>query len=254
MKRLSFSYNEFELMLRSAQPSCFQPDPALNYENSLWDLAGSYCAPDGFFGFRTGQPAYAQVVGNLLVTRKSGNYIVKMILPMFVVVTLSTLTYWVDPKSPPARVGGSVTLVLSIVTFNGVVSGDLPKINYSTLLDWYVWKCFLFVVFAVAEYAFVNNVIVGQYFPERLAFLVDDFCGYTIPILWILSNLLFWPFLDDVGTGFVAFLEVAWFAFNIIRTWWNWKNEKKGMVGVKHFFSRVKVMYNNMSVRSGGGG
>ena len=57
---------------------------------------------------------------------------------MFIIVTLSTLTFWIDPGSPPARVGGTVTLVLSIVTFNLVVSQDLPKISYSTLLDLYV--------------------------------------------------------------------------------------------------------------------
>ena len=91
------------------------------------------------------------MTAELYLTRKSENYIVKLIMPMFIIVTLSTLTYWIDPGSPPARVGGTVTLVLSIVTFNLVVSQDLPKINYSTLLDWYVWKCFLFVVFAVGE-------------------------------------------------------------------------------------------------------
>jgi hypothetical protein len=52
-----------------------------------------------------------------------------MILPMCLLVLLSSLSYAVDPSSPPARVGFSVALVLSIVTFNLVVSQDLPKVR-----------------------------------------------------------------------------------------------------------------------------
>lgn len=42
-------------------------------------------------------------------------------------------------------------LVLSIVTFNLIVSQGLPAINYATLLDWYVWYCFVYVVGALGE-------------------------------------------------------------------------------------------------------
>ena len=151
IRRSSYAYPQRELVLQPISDGpCFLPDPTIGFENSLWDLNGADCAGSSFL-FRVGQDDYTQVTSNLYVQRKSENYIVKLITPMFIIVTLSTLTFWIDPGSPPARVGGTVTLVLSIVTFNLVVSQDLPKINYSTLLDWYVWKCFLFVVFAVGQ-------------------------------------------------------------------------------------------------------
>lgn len=150
LKRVSYAYTQSELILNPAPGSCFLPDPTTDFENSLWDLSGADCAQQSIV-FRVGQDNYYQVSANLYVVRKYQNYIVKCILPMFIIVTLSTITFWIDAASAPARVGGTVTLVLSIVTFNLVVSQDLPKINYSTLLDWYVWKSFLFVVFAVGE-------------------------------------------------------------------------------------------------------
>jgi len=155
MRRLSFAYpsNELQFVVSnststssttsspspSTSPSivkqCFNPDPSSTWENSLWDLQGVSC-DESVYEFRMSQSPYTQVTANIHVKRKSASYILKMILPMFVVVCLSTLTYWIDANSPPARVGFTITLVLSIITFNLVVSGDLPKINYSTLLDW----------------------------------------------------------------------------------------------------------------------
>lgn len=44
-------------------------------------------------------------------------------------------------RSPPARVGSSFTLVLAVVTFNVTVGNELPKLNYLTLMDWYVAFC-----------------------------------------------------------------------------------------------------------------
>lgn len=151
LKRVSYAYTQSEMVLQPISTStCFLPDPTVDFENSLWDLNSADCSSSTIV-FRVGQDNYYQVTGSLYVERKSQNYIVKLILPMFVIVSLSTITYFIDCSSTPARVGGTVTLVLSIVSFNTVVSTDLPKINYSTLLDWYVWKCFLFVVFAVGE-------------------------------------------------------------------------------------------------------
>ena len=137
LRRLSFAYNMNELQLNAASP-CFLPDPSVNYENSLWDLGQAADCSTGFLSFRSSQAPYSEVTANLYVVRKFTNYVVKLILPMFIIVLLSTLTYWIDPMSAPARVGGTVTLVLSIVTFNLTVSNDLPKINYNTLLDWFV--------------------------------------------------------------------------------------------------------------------
>jgi len=229
IKRVSYGYTKSELVLRPvANGPCFLPDPTIGFENSLWDLTSADCNAETFL-FRVGQEDYYHVTAYLHVTRKFQNYIVKLIMPMFIIVTLSTLTYWIDPGSPPARVGGTVTLVLSIVTFNLVVSQDLPKINYSTLLDWYVWKCFLFAVFAVGEFAVVNNILTSKVLPPRVGYLIDDFCAFTLTPTWLLSNLLFWPILNVPGELFIGALEIAYFSLNVYRTYWNYKHDVLGV-------------------------
>ena len=234
-----------ELSLLAASP-CFNPDPSVNYENSLWSLGQPADCSTGFLSFRSSQAPYSEVTASLYVTRLFMNYVVKLILPMFIIVLLSTLTYWIDPMSAPARVGGTVTLVLSIVTFNLTVSSDLPKINYNTLLDWFVWYCFVFVIFAVAEFAAVHHIIYSKAFPAKLAWLIDDYCAYTLSIVWLLSNLLAWPPLlgnNQALYGLVLTLDIGYMLLNVYRFYWNWRNDKKGVALYKHWFALFRNRY-----------
>ena len=182
IKRLSFFYNSTELTLAYSPLGCFQPDPRLDYVNALWDLPSYECDMSQYNG------AQDELVSWLYVTRKWQAYVLKMIVPMFLIVIVSSFSYFVDPAAAPARVGLSVAIVLTVSTFNLLVSQDLPKINYSTLLDWYVWKCFLFVIAAVAEFAFVNHLLVSKAYPPQIARLVDDFFQWTVPVVWGLSK------------------------------------------------------------------
>lgn len=238
LTRLSFAYNMNELSIVHTDP-CYSPDPSVNYQNSLWDLNGAATCSNGFLSFRSSQAPYSIVTATLNVKRKAQNYIVKLILPMFIIVLLSTLTYWIDPTSPPARIGATVTLVLSIVTFNITVSSDLPKINYSTLIDWFVWYCFIFVIFAVAEFATVHHILYTKIIPTKFAYLIDDFCAYTLPPVWCLTNLLAWPPVlgnSEAAYGFVLAITIGYIMINFYRTTWNYSNDKRGTAMYVHYF------------------
>ena len=100
LDRLSFAYSSAELLLTYTPGLCFNPDPVAQWENSLWLLNDVQCVNTNY-NFRLNQPVYTEVVSSLYLTRKSASYVLKMILPMFVVVCLSTLTYWIDSASPP---------------------------------------------------------------------------------------------------------------------------------------------------------
>ena len=121
MQRLSFFYNSSELSLVYSPLGCFQPDPRLDYVNSLWDLTDFDCELLSY----NGKQDEAQAV--LYVSRRWQAYVLKMIVPMFLIVIVSSFSYFVDPAAAPARVGLSVAIVLTVSTFNLLVSQDLPK-------------------------------------------------------------------------------------------------------------------------------
>jgi hypothetical protein len=226
VRRTSFSYTDSELLLNFLTYSGWRPDPQVDFTNSLWDFNYAFSNRSSLSFINTHSAnAY------LAVSRKSVSYILKMIMPMFMLTLLSTLSYAVDPGSPPARVAFSVALILSIVTFNSVVSQDLPKINYATLIDWYVWYCFLFVVSALGEYAWVNNLMVSKKYGAEFPFLVDDFAMWTAPYTWIIVNLWYWPLYNSAAVHVIlAMVWATWIAMNLYRVfWWNRANGKRGL-------------------------
>ena len=106
--------------------------------------------------------------------------------------------------------------------------------------------CFIFVIFAVAEFATVHHILYSKAFPAKLAWLIDDFCAYTLIIVWCLSNLLAWPPLigdNQALYGFVLFLDVAYLLLNVYRFYWNWRNDKKGLAMYKAAYAWVKAKY-----------
>lgn len=226
--RQSYSYPNTDLVIRTMLDGCYSPDPLTSFENSLWNLKNATCEDTEVY-FRDFQPSYSMTRALIVVERQSQNYVVKLILPMFVIVFVSTLSYFIDANAAPARVAFSITLVLSMVTFNWIVSADLPKINYSTLLDWYVWKCFLYAIVAVAEFAVVNHIVTSKKYDAIYGHLVDDFFQFTLAPVWIMGNIMFWPILDSAAEAMVAIAMASWIGFNAYRVRWNFFNQKRGM-------------------------
>jgi gamma-aminobutyric acid receptor subunit beta len=133
VQRLSFFYNSTEMRLVFSSLGCFTPDPSLDWVNSLWALGSVQCNSLQYNGRQD------ELEAVLLVERLWQAYVLKMIVPMFLIVIVSSLSYFIDPAAAPARVGLSVAIVLTVSTFNLLVSQDLPKINYPTLLDYFTW-------------------------------------------------------------------------------------------------------------------
>jgi hypothetical protein len=87
------------------------------------------------------------------------------------------------------------------------------------------------VIAAVAEFAAVNHLLVSKSFPPLVARLVDDFFQWTVPVVWCLSNLIFWPILPSPYLdAFFAVLMVAYIAANAYRIYWCFRQQKEGMI------------------------
>ena len=91
-------------------------------------------------------------------------------LPALTMVILGGLSTFIDPKSSPARVGMGITSVLTVSTVIQGLKSQLPKVNYLTALDVYLWTCFFFVGFCLVEYAYINykTVVLPNERKERI--------------------------------------------------------------------------------------
>ena len=96
-------------------------------------------------------------------TRHIGHYLTRVYIPAILIVSMSWLSFFIDPTSVPARVALSIMTVLTMTTLLiGVGQGSLPVVSYVKAVDWYLIFCYIFVFSAFAEYAIVNNIQTGH--------------------------------------------------------------------------------------------
>ncbi|MGL1311263.1 hypothetical protein ACSTKO_24960, partial [Vibrio parahaemolyticus] len=67
-------------------------------------------------------------------------------------------------------------------------------------------------------------------YPVDVARLIDDFCGYTFPFVWIFSNLIFWPISSSGAlNAFFGLLLILTIVATALRIQWCYKHGKKGV-------------------------
>ena len=189
---MSFRYSEEQLLLALENSSLWSPEPQM--DSSVFVLESGTTHIDSFL-LRPNDDAFSRIRATLIIERRYANYILKFILPLSLLIMLSQLLYYIDLRSPPARVAGSVTLLLTTSTFNLLVSNDVPKLNYPTVLDIFVMVAFIFALLTCLEYIGVQFLLnkysysvarrLDYYF--RIAMLPNWICtvfAIFIPGLW----------------------------------------------------------------------
>jgi len=129
---------------------------------------------------------YSSLKAAVLLYRDVTNFFAKLVLPVFLIVLISTLSYWIDPEVAPARVGLSITCVLTQVAFSSAVSNILPRIAYMTWIDWYIMMAFIFNCFALLEYGVVSYYLQsgGKDDEDKPHEKLDEACRWVIPLLF----------------------------------------------------------------------
>jgi len=78
-------------------------------------------------------------------------YMSNVVIPMFIIVTLSACSMVIPINHIGERLAASLTCVLTAVAFKYVVAQMVPIIGYDTWLDEYVLMCFVFLALIVLE-------------------------------------------------------------------------------------------------------
>jgi hypothetical protein len=78
-----------------------------------------------------------------------------MYIPCICIVALSWVSFWVDAEAVPARVGLSITTVLTICYMLGSVNANLPRVSYLKAIDYFLLLSFGFIFMTLVEYVAV---------------------------------------------------------------------------------------------------
>jgi hypothetical protein len=89
------------------------------------------------FGDISAKPGttYSRIIVSLPVTRDVLPYLVKIVLPIFIVILITSLIYLLPARLEDSRTGIGVTAMLTIVALQWTSDSGLPSVEYLTLLD-----------------------------------------------------------------------------------------------------------------------
>lgn len=167
---ISFSVGPFSASSAAVVFLPFEADrPPISWEPSEWVvddaelvvLPGPTCSGSGdpcltdteCPGGETCEVGWASAQVHMSIFRVSKHYVWKIILPLALIVLISSAVFWLDLAKfpdPGDRLAISFTGVLTVVAFDFVSSGNLPKLWYNTVLDKVLLMAYVFLAINIA--------------------------------------------------------------------------------------------------------
>lgn len=118
------------------------------------------------------------------VKRKYGYYIIKIIIPLILIIIMSWVVFWIDPKESGTQISVAITTMLTLIAYRFAVGADLPKVSYLSRLDYFILGATL-LVFASLIQVVVTSAYAKSGNQDR-ARLIDYWARFLFPITFIL--------------------------------------------------------------------
>jgi hypothetical protein len=116
-------------------------------------------------------------------TRIHNHYVIKYIIPLILIVMMSWIVFWIDPKESGSQLSVAVTAALTLIAYHIALASKLPDIPYLTRMDKFLFASTLMVFSALLEVVITSRLAgAGR---VQLARLMDRVCGLLFPALFI---------------------------------------------------------------------
>ena len=116
--------------------------------------------------------------------RRYGYFILKVIIPLFLIVMMSWVVFWIDPKESGTQISVAITTMLTLIAYRFAVGNDIPKVSYLSRLDYFILGA-TFLVFASLIEVVVTSTYarIGQLDRARS---IDRWARVLFPFLFVL--------------------------------------------------------------------
>jgi hypothetical protein len=104
-----------------------------------------------------GETEYSRITLELPVTRDVLPYLVKIMLPIMIVILITSLIYVLPGRFEEARTGIGVTAMLTMVALQWSTDSDLPSVEYLTMLDLVYILSMLYILVAMGYAVFASR-------------------------------------------------------------------------------------------------
>lgn len=97
-------------------------------------------------------------VFSFVATRISGHILIKFIIPLFLIVAMSWVVFWIDPVDGASQISVSVTSVLTLIAYHIAATSKLPDISYLTRMDLFLFGSTLLAFSSLIEMVLTSRL------------------------------------------------------------------------------------------------
>jgi hypothetical protein len=112
--------------------------------------------------------------------RRVSHYVVKVIVPLILIVAMSWVVFWIDPKESGSQIGVAVTTMLTLIAYRFAVGSEVPNIHYLTRMDRFLLGSTVLVFASLVEVV-VTSSLASRDRVER-ARSVDRWARWLFPL------------------------------------------------------------------------
>jgi len=95
------------------------------------------------------EPTYSRFIIEINIERQLSFYITRFFIPLFIIVGISFLIFFIRPYEIETRMGIGMTSMLTLIAFSYSINELLPRVSYVVFLDRIVMLSYFFVFFVI---------------------------------------------------------------------------------------------------------
>ena len=138
---------------------------------------------DGAEFIAASQREHAMFQVRMRAERRTGFYTWQQLVPLFLVVLMSCIVFWIPREHVPSRIGLAATAMLTLIAYRFAMSSVLPPIAYLTRLDSFMIGASILVFAALATAVAVTYVM--DLVDEGLADRINVSARIVLPLLLV---------------------------------------------------------------------
>lgn len=119
----------------------------------------------------------------LKADRLQQHYVTKVIVPLFVIVMMSWLVFWIDQSLGSSKISVAVTSMLTLIAYRFAIGNEVPKLPYLTSLDAFIFISTILVFLALIEV--ITTSALWSNDRKTMARKIDRYCRVIFPIAFV---------------------------------------------------------------------
>ena len=125
------------------------------------------------------------------IERNSAHYFYKIIIPVFLILSVAWFVLWIPTHHLESRLTTSIVALLALIAYNFVFSDDIPKLDYLTALDKYILLSYIFCCIPTFMSIGFSRFIVRN---QRMVTIINKRLRTWLGLVYLLASIQIFSF------------------------------------------------------------